>query len=126
MTSLRSILQAFVLLIGTISAAMAGPYEEALPKLAADSYADTEAAIAAVAGSGHAQAMNLVEALRDGRLMAVAGRVYIRDAAGPFVDAATGRAVEPPAGAKPVRVNNRVRRAVEAALGSMTLLSPQV
>ncbi|WP_262027794.1 urea ABC transporter permease subunit UrtB [Microvirga sp. Mcv34] len=126
MTRLRSILQAFVLLIGTISAAMAGPYEEALPKLAADSYADTEAAIAAVAGSGHAQAMNLVEALRDGRLMAAAGRVYIRDAAGPFVDAATGRAVEPPAGAKPVRVNNRVRRAVEAALGSMTLLSPQV
>ncbi|WP_114942855.1 urea ABC transporter permease subunit UrtB [Microvirga calopogonii] len=124
MTSLRCILQAFFLLIGMMSAAMAGPYEDALPKFAADSYADTEAAIGAVAGSGHAQAMNVVEALRDGRLMIAAGQVYIRDAAGQFADAATGRAVEPPAGAKPVRVNNRVRRAVEAALGSMTLLSP--
>jgi len=125
MTRLRSILQALVLLIGTMSAAMAGPYEDALPKLAADSYADTEAAIGLVAGSGHARAMNVVEALRDGRLMVAAGQVYIRDAAGQFVDVATGQAVEPPAGAKPVRVNNRVRRAVEAALGSMTLLSPE-
>ncbi|MBA1156470.1 urea ABC transporter permease subunit UrtB [Microvirga mediterraneensis] len=124
MTSLRSILQTFVLLIGTMSAAMAGPYEDALPKFATDSYSDTEVAIGAVAGSGHAQAMSLVEALRDGRLMAVAGQVYIREAAGGFVDAATGQAVAPPAGAKPVRVNNRVRRAIEAALGSMTLLSP--
>src|SRR6185369_3163260 len=29
-----------------------------------------------------------------------------------------------PAGLSPVRVNNRVRRAIEAALGSLTLLSP--
>ncbi|WP_373696666.1 urea ABC transporter permease subunit UrtB [Microvirga yunnanensis] len=124
MTSLRRLLQAFVLLIGMVSAVVAGPYEDALPKFAADSYADTEAAIGAVAGSGHAQALNLVEALRDGRLMVGAGQVYIRDAAGQFVEAATGRSMEAPAGAKPVRVNNRVRRAVEAALGSMTLLSP--
>src|SRR5690349_10191910 len=107
MTSLRCILQAFVLLIGMASAAIAGPYEDALPKFAADSYADTEAAIGAVAGSGHAQALNVVEALRDGRLMVANGQVYIRDAAGQFTDAATGQAAEP-AGAKPVRVNNRV------------------
>ena len=124
MTSLRSILQAFLLLLGMASAAAAGPYEDALPKFAADSYADTEAAIGAVAGSGHGQSLSLVEALRDGRLMIAAGQVYIRDPAGTFVDAATGQAIEPPSGAKPVRVNNRVRRAIEAALGSMTLLSP--
>lgn len=53
MARLRSILQAFVLLIGMASAAVAGPYEDALPKFAADSYSDTEAAIGAVAGSGH-------------------------------------------------------------------------
>jgi urea transport system permease protein len=123
MTSLRTFLQAFVLLVGMASAAVAGPYEDALPRFAADSYADTEAAIGAVAGSGHGQSLSLVEALRDGRLMIAAGQVYIRDAAGKFVDAAIGQAVEPPAGAKPVRVNNRVRRAIEAALGSMTLLS---
>jgi urea transport system permease protein len=124
MTSLRGILKAFVLLIGLASPAVAGPYEDALPKFAADSYADTEAAIVAVAGSGNEQSLSLVEALRDGRMMIAAGQVYIRDPAGKFVDAATGQAVDPPAGAKPARVNNRVRRAIEAALGSMTLLSP--
>ncbi|WP_173949581.1 urea ABC transporter permease subunit UrtB [Microvirga sp. R24] len=124
MTRLRCLLQAFVLLIGMASAVVAGPYEDALPKFAADSYSDTEAAIGAVAGSGHPQALNLVEALRDGRLMVAAGQVYIRNSAGQFAEAATGRSIESPAGAKPVRVNNRVRRAVEAAFGSMTLLSP--
>ena len=124
MTSLRSILQAFALLIGMASAAMAGPYEDALPKFAADSYADTEAAVSGVAGSGHPLALNVVEALRDGRLLVAAGRVYLRDVSGRLIDAATGGAVEPAAGLKPVRVNNRVRRAIEAALGGMTLLSP--
>ncbi|QRM30983.1 urea ABC transporter permease subunit UrtB [Microvirga sp. VF16] len=123
MARLRSILQAFVLLVGMASAAVAGPYEDALPKLTADSYSDTEAAIGAVAGSGHPLSLKLVEALRDGRLMVAGGKVYIRDADGESVDAVTGQAAEP-AGAKPVRLNNRVRRAVEAALGSMTLLSP--
>jgi urea transport system permease protein len=126
MTSLRGILKAFVLLIGMASPVVAGPYEDALPRFAADSYADTEAAIAAVAGSGHGQSLSLVEALRDGRLMVASGKVYVRDAMGKFIDAATGQAVDPPAGGKPVRLNNRVRRAVEAALGSMTLLSSDV
>ena len=40
MARLRSILHAFVLLIGMASAAVAGPYEDALPKFAADSYSD--------------------------------------------------------------------------------------
>ncbi|HEV2564132.1 MAG TPA: urea ABC transporter permease subunit UrtB [Microvirga sp.] len=124
MIRLRSILQAFLLLIGMASAAMAGPYEDALPKFTADSYSDTEAAIGAVAVSGHPHALSLVEALRDGRLMVANGQVYVRGAAGQFADAATGQVVEAPAGAKPVRVNNRVRRAIEAALGGMTLLSP--
>lgn len=123
MIRLRRILQALILLTGMASVAVAGPYEEALPRFAADSYGDTAAAISAVAGSGHAQALSLVEALRDGRLMVAGARVYIRDAAGAFVDAATGQAVDPPAGGKPMRINNRVRRAIEAALGSMTLLS---
>ncbi len=123
MIRLRRILQAFALLFTMASAAMAGPYEDALPKFAADSYADTEAAIGAVAGSGHPLSLPLVEALRDGRLMVAAGQVYIRDASGKLTDAATGQAADV-ANPKAVRVNNRVRRAIEAALGSMTLLSP--
>ena len=43
-----------------------------------------------------------------------------------LLDAATGKPVASaePADLKPVRVNNRLRRAIEAALGGLTLLSP--
>jgi urea transport system permease protein len=125
MFCLRNILRAFVLLVGMASAALAGPYEEALPKFANDSYADTDAAIGIVASSGHPLAIDVVEALRDGRLLTGAGQVFIRRASGELINAATGQAWGSPAGElKAVRVNNRVRRAIEAALGSLTLLSP--
>jgi urea transport system permease protein len=125
MIVLRNILQAFVLLLGMASAALAGPYEEALLKFTSDSYADTDAAIGAVAASGNPLAVDVIEALRDGRLLIGAGQVFIRRASGDLINAATGQAWGNPAGEpKPVRVNNRVRRAIEAALGSLTLLSP--
>ncbi len=122
MSSLRSLLQAFLLLIAMASGAISGPYEDALPKFVTDSYSDTEEGLSAIAVSGHARALPLVEALRDGRLMFGAGRVYIKDNSGNFIDAATGQAASA-SNLKAVRVNNRVRRAVEAALGSLTLLS---
>jgi len=125
MITSRNLLWVFTLLAGMTSAALAGPFEDALPKLAADSYADTEAGIAAVASSDHPLSLPVVQALRDGRLLAGEGRVVIRDGSGTLVDAATGQASGASASSlKPVRVNNRVRRAVEAALGNLTLLSP--
>ena len=124
MIVLRNILRAFVLLLGMASAALAGPYEEALLKFTSDSYADTDAAIGAVSVSGNSLAVDVIEALRDGRLLIGAGQVFIRRASGDLINAATGQAWSNPAGElKPARVNNRVRRAIEAALGSLTLLS---
>ncbi|MET0428707.1 MAG: urea ABC transporter permease subunit UrtB, partial [Microvirga sp.] len=127
MMTLRDGLKVCFLLVALAWApvAVAGPFEDSVPKFSADSYSDTEAAITAVAASGHPQALPVIEALRDGRLLAGGGRVLVRDAAGALSDAVTGQAVAGPAPAdlKPVRLNNRVRRAVEAALGSMTLLS---
>jgi urea transport system permease protein len=124
MIVLRNILRAFVLLLGMASAALAGPYEDALPKFANDSYADTDAAISAVAGSGNPLSVDVVEALRDGRLLVGSGQVFFRRVSGELVNAATGQAWGNKIGElKPVRVNNRVRRAIEAALGSLTLLS---
>ena len=121
----RAIVRIFVLLLGLSSGAMAGPFEDALPKFTTDNYSDTEAAIGAVAGSGHALSLSLIEALRDGRLLNGGGQVFIRDASGSLVNAATGQAFgAATASLKPVRLNNRVRRAVEAALGGLTLLSP--
>jgi urea transport system permease protein len=124
MIVLRNILQAFVLLLGMASAALAGPYEEALLKFTSDSYADTDSAIGAVAVSGNPLAVDVIEALRDGRLLVGFGQVFVRRDSGDLINAATGQAWGNPAGElKPVRVNNRVRRAIEAALGSLTLLN---
>jgi urea transport system permease protein len=109
--------------------AHAQSFEDALARFAADSFSDTEAAIGAVAASGHAMAQPVIQALQDGRLLfdASARKVYIRDQAGTFIDAATGQAAagDLAANLKPVRLNNRLRRAVDAALGGLTLLAPE-
>jgi urea transport system permease protein len=105
----------------------AGPYEDALARFAVGSYSETDAAIGSVAASGHAMAEEVIRALQDRRLMASASTraVAIRDASGALKDAATGQPMaSPPADLADVRINNRVRRAIAAALGSLTLLSP--
>jgi len=108
-------------------AASAQSYEQALEKFAADSYNDTDAAIAGVAASGNPLAAEIITALQDGRLLfnAADKRIYVRQPAGTVLDAATGKPITgaEPAGLKPVRVNNRLRRSIEAALGGLTLLS---
>ncbi len=98
----------------------------ALAKLAADSYADTAAAVVDLAGSGHPRAAVIVAALQDGRLEfdRASKAVVLRTASG-VVDAATGAAIAPvPGSLSPVRVNNRVRTALAAAMGALTLMSP--
>jgi urea transport system permease protein len=115
------------LLLAGALAANAESYEEALAKFAADSYNETDAAVAAVAASGNPLAAQVIEALQDGRLLFSAGdkKIYMRKPPAGLLDAATGQPVSgaEPAALSPVRVNNRVRRAIDAALGSLTLLS---
>ncbi|HEY3658752.1 MAG TPA: urea ABC transporter permease subunit UrtB [Steroidobacteraceae bacterium] len=51
-------------------------------------------------------------------------KVYIREATGALLDAAAGReAGAAPTDLKPVRLNNRIRRSIEAAVGGLTLLA---
>ncbi|QRG09740.1 urea ABC transporter permease subunit UrtB [Xanthobacter dioxanivorans] len=95
-------------------------------KFANDSYSDTADALVALAASGSAQAAAVVDALGEGRLVfdPATKSVYIRARSG-VVDAATGAAVAaPPATLTPVRANNRVRRAIDAASGALSLLNP--
>ncbi len=106
--------------------ASAGPLEDAVAKFANDSFSDTEAAVSAIATSGDARALPIISALQDGRLVAdpATKKVYIKERDGKVVDAATGDAVAAaPANLSSVRLNNRLRRSVEAALGGLTLLS---
>src|SRR6516162_2496333 len=102
-------------------------YEAALAGFANDSFSDTETAINAVAASGNPLAERVIETLQDGRLLfdPADKKIYIRQPSGEFLDASTGRPVAgpAPAGLKTVRLNNRLRRAIDAAIGGLTLLS---
>ncbi len=107
--------------------AFAGPFEDAVAKFANDEFSDTEEAIGVVATSGNPLAFPIISALQDGRLSADPDtkNVYVTQADGKIFDAATGAAVDKlPDNAAAVRLNNRLRRTVEAALGGLTLLSP--
>jgi len=109
-----------------VQPAFAGPFEDALPKFATDSFADTSDAITAIAASGHADAEAVITGIVPGNLQydPATKAVYLRDAAGKFKNLATG-VVEPkaPEGLKTVRQNNRVRSTVDAALGTLRLVS---
>jgi urea transport system permease protein len=100
-------------------------YEAALAGFTRDSFNDTDKAINAVAASGSPLALQVIEALQDGRLLFTSDRVFIKDKSGAILDAASGKPAANglPADAKPVRLINRLRRSVEAALGGLTLMS---
>ena len=107
--------------------ARAQNFDAALNGFTADSYADTEAAINAVMTSGHPRAVEVMQALADRRLLfsAETRKVFIKFANERVIDAATGQPVagELPKDLTAIRLTNRLRRSIDAALGSMTLLS---
>jgi urea transport system permease protein len=108
--------------------ARAGPYEDALGRFANDSFDETIEGINAVVASGNPLAAQVIGALQEGRLLfgAETKRVFIRERSDRLIDATTGEPVvrAAPADLAPVRLNNRLRRIVEAALGGLTLMAP--
>ena len=129
---LRERVIALVTALGMLLAAGAGAraesFDDALAGFAADSYGDTEKAIEAIAASGNPRAAIVIGALQDARLLfnPATKKVSVKTESGTLLDAATGQAAagEAISDLKPVRINNRLRRAIEAALGSLTLLAP--
>ena len=124
-------LRALVLSVFLIAAfalpAFAGPFEDAVAKFANDEFSDTEEAVGTIATSGNPLAFAIISALGEDRLSADPDtkKVFITQSDGKIIDAATGTAVDKlPDTAAAVRLNNRLRRTVEAALGGLTLLSP--
>src|SRR5262245_32027852 len=102
--------------------------EEALAHFATDDYSEIEAGITAVAESGDSRAASILEALQDDRLFysAERKRVFYKDQSGRLFDAATAMPMADggPADMDVVGINNRLRRAIDAALGGLTLMSP--
>jgi urea transport system permease protein len=103
-------------------------FASALSRFTTDNFSDTDAGLNEIAATGHPMAAAVVQALQDQRLYfsAAEKKVYIKEASGLMLDAETGKPIagEAPTDLKPVRVNNRVRRAIEAAMGGLTLLAP--
>ncbi|MFL6797046.1 MAG: urea ABC transporter permease subunit UrtB [Xanthobacteraceae bacterium] len=119
---------AFALLVLVLpTSGRAGPYEDALPHFTADSFNETIEGVNEIAASGHPLAPVLISALQEGRLFfsAEAKGVFIKGNNEQLLDAATGApfAGTAPADLAPVRLNNRLRGIVQAALGSLTLMA---
>ena len=128
---LRALLTAFALVLAAAlplhAQTAAQDPAAAIARLATDNFREIEAGITELAATGSDKAAAAIQALADGRLFYRPSdkAVVIRDAAGKLVDARTGVAPsEDPSGLRPVRLNNAVRRSVEAAMGTLTLVSP--
>jgi urea transport system permease protein len=117
---------ALAVILAGARAGLAETYEEALGRFATDDFSETQAAVEAIAPSGHRMALPVLEALQNAQLLydPATKKVYLKGAGDQIVDAVSGqRIADPPAGLQTVRVTNRLRRVIDAALGSMTLLS---
>jgi urea transport system permease protein len=98
-----------------------------LDKFLENDFDATDTAVSEVAAGGNPRAATIIEALRDERLYFSAEKktVYYKDAGGKLFSAETGEAVaDEPDDLAAVDINNRVRRGIDAALGSMTLMAP--
>ena len=98
-----------------------------LDKFLENDFDETGTAISEVAASGNPRAQAIIEALRDERLFFSAEKkaVYTKDAEGKLFSAETGEVVaDEPGDLAAVDINNRIRRGIDAALGSLTLMAP--
>ena len=99
--------------------------DSALADLASGDYDSIRKGVTVLAFSGDDRALDIIQALQNGTLYASPDHIlYIKQKDGHFRDAATGKAADVMAsGLHEVRVNNPVRSAMDAALGSLRLLS---
>jgi len=122
----RACLVALLLAFGCGTAHTAS-LDEALAHFTTDDFSDANDGINEVAASGGPRAETIIRALQDGHLMFSAERkaVYIKADSDKLTDAATGAPItgDAPADLDTVRLNNRLRGTIDAAIGALTLLS---
>ena len=125
---LPAVAAALLSLIAITTAARADSFTDALTGFTQDSFPATEAALNAVATSGNPRAAAIITALQNSQLAydADTKALYIEADDNSLTDAATGAKYTgaPPANLKNVRLNNRIRGSIDAAMGALTLMSP--
>ena len=103
----------------------AADFQTALQGLAANDFHTKQAAVEALAASGHAHTLDILAALADGRLFAAGNAFYIQnvqtDTFSP-IDAPDA-AAEKPEGARKITVNNKIRQWVRHYVAENALSS---
>ena len=100
--------------------------DEAFASIAGTNFDGIRHGVEQLAVSGHPRAASVIGALQAGRLFFRPDHtLFIKNDDGTFIDAASGQTADIMASAvKPVRVNNGVRSAIDAALGGLRLFAP--
>jgi urea transport system permease protein len=123
---LRALSVAVALLVS--GAACADALDDTLAKFLDDKFPRSEKAVGELTAEAPPQAAAILEALGDNRLLIDPADhlVAYKTAAGVILDAKTGQPISgvDSAAFKKVRVNNALRRAIEGAMGSLTLANP--
>ncbi len=119
---------ALLVFVCCASLARADALDDTLAKFLQDKFPQTAQAITELAASGAPNAAAILEALGDNRLLIdpVAHLLVYRTASGDVINARTGEKLAgvDSSSFKKVRVNNALRSAIDAALGSLTLANP--
>ncbi|MFL5252320.1 MAG: urea ABC transporter permease subunit UrtB [Rhodopila sp.] len=123
----------FFLAFTVFSSSVRADDVDPLAGLASGDYDQVAQSIATLAQSGNPKAASIISALQNGRLYYAPDRtLLIKGDADTYTNALTGESVtvqqsdddDQDAGPQQVRVNNHVRSAIDAAMGSLQLLDP--
>ncbi|MEA2776657.1 MAG: urea transport system permease protein [Acetobacteraceae bacterium] len=100
--------------------------DDPLTEIASGTFNGVRQGVEDLALSGNPRAATIISALQGGQLYFTADHtLLIKAADASYLNAATGESVADPGfGVKPVRLNNSVRGAIDAALGSLRLFDP--
>jgi urea transport system permease protein len=123
---LARLIIAALAIVSTVTISHANELNTAISGLTSDDFSETETAITAIVTIGTPQAALVLEALGERRLVfdSTSKTVFIKSG-DTLNNAATNEIrINPPADLEQVKVNNRIRRALEAASGSLILASP--
>lgn len=115
-----------MLALASISAPAVADLRSAMSRLSDDSFGETSKAIDEILASNAANAAEILTAMSDRRLLVdtASKTIFVKSVSGVVTDPLTGAAAVAPASAQPVRINNRLRGAIDAALGNLTLKAP--